>query len=268
MRLSRRTGALLANRHHPGFTLIEVLVVVAILALLIAILLPSLQRAKEQAKTAVCLSNLHQMGFGFSTYASDHRQNLPMRLGYTYALKYRGGPKNVRVLCNIGLLYGKYCGKDLDFYYCVSNEQYAYDDPVYGSPGFFIEGRDPYVTWSGYMYAAPVAEEKSPREAGKNAYPREVWRDLYAEWVETQTAAGANVGNENIKALVADNLIGCGGEKAPHKGVAFNVLFTDYHAKPVRDPDRQLYRGLRHPTSGTGGAPDLYYYWDLFTKNP
>lgn len=268
MSVSRTSGILTGERRPNGFTLIEVLVVVAILALLIAILLPSLQRAREHAKTAMCLSNLHQMGFGFSMYASDHRQLLPMRLGYTYAIKYRGGPANVRVPCNIGLLYGKYCGKDLNFYYCVSNEQYAYDDPTYGMPSFTVEGRDPYVTWSGYMYAAPVAENESPREAGKNSYPREVWRELYAQWVHSQEALGNSVGNENVKALLSDNLIGMGGESTPHKGYAFNVLFTDYHAKPVRDPDRQLYRGLRHPTSGTGGAPDLYYYWDLFSKNP
>lgn len=51
-----------------GFTLIEVLVVVAIIALLIAILLPSLTEAREQAKRAVCLSNLKSLGTAASAY--------------------------------------------------------------------------------------------------------------------------------------------------------------------------------------------------------
>jgi prepilin-type N-terminal cleavage/methylation domain-containing protein len=55
----------------PGFTLIELLVVVAILALLAAILLPSLSRARAQAKLVVCLSNLHQLGTSIISYAHD-----------------------------------------------------------------------------------------------------------------------------------------------------------------------------------------------------
>lgn len=60
-----------------GFTLIEVLVVVAIIALLVAILLPSLNRAREQARTAVCLSNLKQFGTAFALYGQDHKQHPP-----------------------------------------------------------------------------------------------------------------------------------------------------------------------------------------------
>ncbi|HOW19243.1 MAG TPA: type II secretion system protein, partial [Phycisphaerae bacterium] len=60
-----------------AFTLIELLVVVAIIALLVSILLPSLARAREQARKGVCLSNLHQCGVGFSQYAVDYKYVLP-----------------------------------------------------------------------------------------------------------------------------------------------------------------------------------------------
>lgn len=55
-----------------GFTLIELLVVVAIIAVLIAILLPSLQVARNQAKITVCMAHLHTIGSGFSMYLHDN----------------------------------------------------------------------------------------------------------------------------------------------------------------------------------------------------
>ena len=52
-----------------GFTLIEILVVVAIIALLIAILLPSLNQVRWQAKQVACLANLHDLGRSFVMYS-------------------------------------------------------------------------------------------------------------------------------------------------------------------------------------------------------
>jgi len=62
---------------HRGFTLIELLVVVAIIALLIALLLPSLGRAREQAKSVSCLTNLRQVGLAFTVYAEEHSNYIP-----------------------------------------------------------------------------------------------------------------------------------------------------------------------------------------------
>jgi len=55
-----------------GFTLIELLVVIAIIAGLLAILVPALRGAREQARRAVCLSNLRQLTIAWIMYADDH----------------------------------------------------------------------------------------------------------------------------------------------------------------------------------------------------
>ena len=55
-----------------GFTLVELLVVIAIIALLLSILMPSLGRAKKQAKDIVCRSNIKQWGIYFSLYTNEH----------------------------------------------------------------------------------------------------------------------------------------------------------------------------------------------------
>lgn len=60
-----------------GFTLIELLVVVAIIAMLIALLLPTIARAREQVRRSTCSSNLKQIGTAMVQYADSHREIFP-----------------------------------------------------------------------------------------------------------------------------------------------------------------------------------------------
>ena len=74
-----------------GFTLVELLVVISIIALLVAILLPALNKAREQAKFAVCKTNLRQIGVSLWMYANDYNDRLvPGDMWDGATLQYEG----------------------------------------------------------------------------------------------------------------------------------------------------------------------------------
>lgn len=63
---------------HRAVTLQDVLVVVAIVLFILALLIPGLNNAREQARRVVCSNNLRQWGFALSNYRSDYRDRIPM----------------------------------------------------------------------------------------------------------------------------------------------------------------------------------------------
>lgn len=94
-----------SNGTSKGFTLVELLVVIGIIALLISILLPSLNRARETANRVKCASNLRQIGQAIQLYANDNKGSYP------------------RTIYNSGLASTSVSG------FAITNQGYAMSDP-------------------------------------------------------------------------------------------------------------------------------------------
>lgn len=90
--------ASISRRH--AFTLVELLVVIGIIAMLISILLPALNKARAAAQAAQCLSNLKQVNMAFILFANDNKGYLPQTSGAypgTASVEVNGVPMNMSI---------------------------------------------------------------------------------------------------------------------------------------------------------------------------
>jgi prepilin-type N-terminal cleavage/methylation domain-containing protein/prepilin-type processing-associated H-X9-DG protein len=271
-----------------GFTLIELLVVVAIIALLLAILLPALNNARQLARKAVCSSNMQQIGVGLTTYAEDFDGDLPCRGYWSYDLAetvheaYGFGSDSEKTLINLGLLHGddrkprytSYIGKEWDLLYCPS--VIAKGRETLGSIakdehfGWFETRWESAVkfTYAGYDYALPV----QPRTAGgfglhrKRVYPPETLR---RQWiVAVGQAQGLPVTKQNAEEyrhhikLVNPQTVamdfGVGGASGLVHKNGLNALYSDGHVKFQQMKNRQF----------TSDSVDSYEMWYRVTIRP
>ena len=110
-----------SGRRISAFSLVELLVVIGIIGLLMALLMPSLARAREQARRAACLNNLRQVFLTLQIYAGNNRDHVP--IGYRAGRKqwdsmvYSGTSKQ---FCLFGTLYNNGLMNDPAIFYCPS----------------------------------------------------------------------------------------------------------------------------------------------------
>lgn len=132
------------RRKYGAFTLIELLVVIAIIAIIAAMLLPSLARAREQARRAVCVNNLKQWGLALTMYTNDYDEWFPgnCHIYYSATLSnykvpnkiYRNGAPNGSPIRQTLEGYGLARGN----FYCPSHPTMNTDDNWNAYPSSYI----------------------------------------------------------------------------------------------------------------------------------
>jgi len=264
-----------------AFTLIEVLVVVAIIALLIAILVPSLREARDVANRSVCATNMHQQHVAMRSYSLDNKGYLPWRGWFSYDIAetpheaYGVGGSSRKVLVNLALLLGKHMGqsdeqtkskrlgKEWDVLYCPTTRVEYQTNRQGGLPTLW----DPSFpfTHGGYNYALPMGRRTGAPRLDHDVYPRDLKKlDGYSEnlnsstrWVKVlcDKADGRDplkVMPRGLQPLVMDAVVG--GFDPPHGSRGVNVAYSDGHARWLNTKD------LRGLTSGTLSAFELWFF--------
>ena len=126
------------NQNNKAFTLVELLVVIAIIALLLSILMPSLNKARENAKKVVCGSNCRQLYLATACYAQDNKSKIPYHCGSdptgvyydpynSYSIHHVSLPPG-DLIQGLGRLYVNYV-TNLKIYFCPGMKDNAFKFP-------------------------------------------------------------------------------------------------------------------------------------------
>ncbi len=217
-----------------GFTLIELLVVIAVIAVLMSILMPALNRAREQGRATYCLNNLHQVGIGMQLYAQDNDYKVP-RYGSIWPFHFMGYVES-----------GK-GSKPQDFtevkaYQCPSypnrKQKICYVVNALKQGTMNVDGEQTNKAYS------PLDEFK---RRAQTIYLADYEYDIFETNVKMVTTKEELLANRNYLDIHKRDTLPSGPDsqrrmaKERHKPLGANCLYVDGHAARVKSLDISLY---------------------------
>ncbi len=225
----RRSAALQDSEKSTGFTLIDLLVVIAIIGILAAMLLPALNKAREMGKRTQCSSNLHQIGVAYGMYMADSKGKL---FTDTYSSRYDTLYKDDAVDANGNPAPWTGSGRLVQLGYIPNANVFRCPDSPKPDPGDGFQNGIGGAGNNNHVYAI----------GNRDIHPHWWFSDYAHRICNTFINSPAQTNylsdlSGNV-ALEADN---------PYRGLAgvrhkigFNVLYLDGHVKWVQGPSTSV----------------------------
>ncbi len=275
-------------RCRKGFTLVELLVVIGIIAALIAMLLPALTKAKRQALYTQCMSNLHNNGLALLSYAAENRGKLPQYI--TTVPSPNGGPSWLwDVAVDLRDTMVKY-GSIRKAMFCPTNSDAMNIDPIWNYSVGKAATFPPYNTGFGII-GYPLLITRTDGAVPNGVYPNNNYSGIVpgAHWDYQNTLIPKNTPDPNAVGhpvrpnvsseteIMVDAIISDGGATPnfgnvkggftfPHQSSHWygknpdggNILFLDGHVtfRPLKKMFKRGYPG--NSPSLTQGA---IFWW-------
>lgn len=236
------------GKYRRGFTLLELLVVIGIIALLAAILFPVFARARENARRASCQSNLKQLMLGVVQYTQDFDERFPLSVAGVGISRVQW-PDLVMPYV-----------KSTQIFFCPSHKTtypatplaVAYDYPITWTPLYISYGANDWVFDPGYNFNT-LAVMKSPARVV-----------LISDWINSNAA-----GNGAANSITATTSASQGSGTATDGDTGYkrgrmrhlwggNYAFADGHVKWFKAPEPWHGFNTQIASSDTAG---VYGYW-------
>ncbi len=220
--------SVVGRRGRPGFTLVELLVVIAIIGILVALLLPAVQAAREAARRMQCSNNLKQLALACHNYVDTHKVLPPMNVGTNSIGGWGDGGYKISNFRRLSWMV-----HTMPFY----EQKTLYDQIMaggVGTDGTVVPAGGSHPLWSGYLpYRTLVPDVLCPSDG------------------LGQKKSSGSVGKNNYLASMGDQYYNVAGD-TDNRGIFSNVRATSF--RDIKDGTSNtilLSENTIHPKGGT-----------------